>query len=157
RMRCRPSILSRFTGVTTAPVDGCTTLSSARDASQLMTITSRARMANSVAGCGRALPPRSTMLRKRSMALRLVDLRSVIEGSIGSGLGACSAPDYKGCQPASRVLRRICHDHCRPALGFVGLSQLLIGCAQSADGLLAVNVSNGQVTRQDAVGQQQVC
>ena len=72
RMRCRPSRLSRFTALTVLPVVGCCTSRPASEASHDAKMTSSASSANSVAGWGRALPPRSMASRMRSRRVLVV-------------------------------------------------------------------------------------
>jgi hypothetical protein len=111
-MRCRPSTLIRLTGVMVSPVAWVLGTLISNCAAPRTAAPPARQQANSVAGCGSALPPRSTMLRKRSMAV----------GAHGrSRAGQAALADREGGTiqgrrdaPASGVRT---HRQCRPRAG----------------------------------------
>ena len=78
RMRCRPATVSRLIGCMVSPVRGWIASRPVRAAIPETTMITPARMANSVPGCGRALPPRSTAVRKTDVQLFSADRRKRI-------------------------------------------------------------------------------
>jgi hypothetical protein len=65
RIRCSPAMDIRFTGRISSPVPGCVTTRSNWAVMPDTTTTSSAMRANSVPGCGSALPTRSMTVRDR--------------------------------------------------------------------------------------------